>query len=87
MLNKDTKARVYSPNGDTDNLDIIAGVLLSGTLVPFLFIICQDYVLRTSLDLTKKWDHSKNGKKRYLTETIMDADYTVFLAFLTSTPA
>ena len=30
-----------------------AGVLPGDTLAPYLFIICQDYVLRTSIDTIK----------------------------------
>ena len=30
--------------------DIVSGVLQGETLAPYLFIICLDYVLRTSID-------------------------------------
>ena len=46
-----TKAMVYSTNGDTDFFDIVIGVLQRNTLASFQFIICLDYVLRTSIDL------------------------------------
>ena len=36
-----------------DYFDIVAGVLQGDTLVPYLFIICRDYVLRTSIDKMK----------------------------------
>ena len=39
-----------SPDGDTEYFDIVAGVLQRDTLAPYLFIICLDYVLRTSID-------------------------------------
>ena len=42
--------KVRSPDGDTEYFDIVAGVLQGDTLAPFLFIICLDYVLRTSID-------------------------------------
>ena len=32
---------------------ILAGVLQGDTLAPFLFIVCLDYILRTSLDKIK----------------------------------
>ena len=38
----------------TDFFDMVAGVLQGDTLAPFLFIICLDYVLRTSIDLIKE---------------------------------
>ena len=47
------KAMVCPPNGDADFFDIGAGVLLGGTLAPYLFIIHLDYVLWTSTDLIK----------------------------------
>ena len=47
MLYRNTKVKVHSPAGDTDYFDIVASVLQGDTLVPYLFIICLDYVLRT----------------------------------------
>ena len=41
---------VRTPDGDTDCFDIVAGVLQGDTLALYLFIICLDYVLRTSID-------------------------------------
>ena len=47
------KAMVHSPVGDTDLFDIITGVLQEDTLTPFLFLICLDYILQTSINLMK----------------------------------
>ena len=49
-LDRNTKVKVCSPDGDTDYFDIVAGVLQGDTLAPYLFIICRDYVLRTSTE-------------------------------------
>ena len=46
----DNKVKVRSPDGDTEYFDIVAGVLQGDKLAPYLFIICLDYVLRTSID-------------------------------------
>ena len=54
MLYRNTKVKVYSPDEDTNIFDIIAEVLLRDKLAPYLFIICLDYVLRTSIDLIKE---------------------------------
>ena len=54
ILYRNTKVKVRSPDGDTDYFDIIAGVLQGDTLAPYLFIICLDYVLRTSIDKIKE---------------------------------
>ena len=50
MLYRNTKVKVRSPDGDTDYFDIVAGVMQGDTLALYLFIICLDYVLRTSID-------------------------------------
>ena len=54
MLYKNTKVKVHSPDGNTDFLDIVAGVLQGGTLAPYQFLTSQDYVLRTSINLRKE---------------------------------
>ena len=53
MLYRNTKVKVRSQDGDTDHFDIVVGVLQEDTLAPYLFIICMDYVLRTSIDKMK----------------------------------
>ena len=50
ILYRNTKVKVRSPDGDTEYFDIVAGVLQGDILAPYLFIICLDYVLRTSID-------------------------------------
>ena len=44
-----TKVKVHSPDGDTDFFGIVAGILQGDTFASYLFIICLDYVLRTSI--------------------------------------
>ena len=44
---------------DTDYIDIVACVLQGDTLASYPFIICLDYVLRTSIDNMKE-----NGSQR-----------------------
>ena len=51
ILYKNTKVKVHSQDGDINYFDIVVGVLQVDTLAPHLFIICLDYVLRTSIDL------------------------------------
>ena len=52
---------------DTNYFDIVAGVLKGETLALYLFIICQDYVLRTSIDLMKEngFKQAKERSRRY----------------------
>ena len=54
ILDRNTKVKVHSPYGDTEYLNIVVGVLQGDTLAPYLFIICQDYMLRTSIDPKNK---------------------------------
>ena len=77
MLYRNTKVKVRSPDGDTDYFDIVAGVLQGDTLAPYFFIICLDYVLRTSIDKIKEnsFKLTKERSRRYPTKTITDADY------------
>ena len=49
-LYENTKAKVMSPDGETDTFDILAGVLQGDTLAPFLFIIVLDYVMRQAIN-------------------------------------
>ena len=71
-------------DGDTDYFDIVAGVLHGDTLAPYLFIICLDYVLRTSIDKIKEngFKQTKERSKSYPAKTITDADYTDDIALL-----
>ena len=82
LLYRNTKVKVRSPDGDTEYFDIVAGVLQGDTLAPYLFIICLDYVLRTSIDKIKEncFELTKKRSRRYPAKTITDADYTAILA-------
>ena len=44
-----TRAKVISPDGETEMFDITAGVLQGDTLAPFLFVVVLDYALRKAL--------------------------------------
>ena len=65
-----------------------AGVLQGDTLAPYLFIICLDYVLRTSIDKIKEngFELTKKRSRRYPATTITDADYADDIAILANTP-
>ena len=84
MLYWNTKVKVRSPDGVTDYFDVVAGVLQGDTLVPYLFIICLDYVLRTSIDKIKEngFKLTKERSRRYPSKTITDADYADDIALL-----
>ena len=81
MLYRNTKVKDY--------FDIIAGVQQGGTLAPYLFIICLDYVLRTSIDIIKDngFKPAKERSRRYPAQTITDADYANDIVLLANTPS
>ena len=89
MLYRNTKVKVRSPDGDTDYFAVVAGVLQGDTLAPYLFILCLDYMLRTSIDKMKEngFKLTKERSKRYHAKLITDADYADDIALLANTPA
>ena len=89
MLYRNTKVKVRSLDGDTDYFNIVAGVLQGYTLDPYLFIICLDYVLGTSIDKMKEnsFKLTKERSRRYPAQRITDADYADAIALLANTPA
>ena len=68
ILYRNTKVKVRSLHGDTEYFDIVAGVLQEDTLAPYLFIICLDYVLRTSIDKIREngFELTKKRSRMYL---------------------
>ena len=89
ILYRNTKVKVRSPDRDKDYFDIVVGVLQGDTLVPYLSIICQDYVLRTSIDKIKEngFKLTKKSSRRHPAKTITDADYADDIALLANAPA
>ena len=69
MLYKNSKVKICSPDRDIIYFDIVADVLQGDTLDPFLFTICLDYVLRTSIYLMKEngFKLAKEKKKQKIT--------------------
>ena len=86
---KNTNVKVRSLDEGTDYIDIVADMLQGDTLASFLFIICLDYVLRTSIDIMKDkgFKLAKERSRRYIAQTITDADYNDDIALLAITPA
>ena len=73
---------------ETEYFDIVAGILQGDTLAQFLFIICLDYVLRTSIDKIREngFELTKKRSRRYPATTITEADYADDIAILANTP-
>ena len=88
MLHRNTNVKVRSVDGDIDYFDIVAGALQGDTLLLYLFIICLDYVLTTSIDKMKEngFKLTKERSRRYPAQTITDMDYTNDIVPLANTP-
>ena len=88
MQHKNMKVKVHSLDGDIDYFDFVAGVLQRDILAPYLFIICLDYVLRTSIDLMKEngFKLAKERSSRYSAQIITDEDYADDTTLLVNTP-
>ena len=73
---------------ETEYFDIVAEVLQGDTLALYLFIICQDYVLRTSIDKIREnsFELTKKRSRRYPAKTITNADYADDIVILANTP-
>ena len=89
FLYRNIKVKVRSSDGDTEYFDIVAGVLQGDTLASYLFIICLDYVLRTSIDKIREnsFELTKKRSRRHPAKTITDADYADDIAILANTPS
>ena len=59
-----------------------------GHIAPYIFSICLDYLLRTSIDSMKEngFTLAKARSRRYPARTISDADFADDIAFLANTP-
>ena len=88
FLYRNTEVNVRSSDGDAKYFHIVAGVLQGDTLVPYLFIICLDYELRTSIDKIKEnsFELTKKRSRKYPAKTIPDTDYADDIAILANAP-
>ena len=79
ILDRNTKVKVRSPDGDTEYFNIVEGVLQGDMLAPYLFIICLDYMLRTSIDKIREngFELTKKRSRQYPAKTITYADDSV----------
>ena len=88
ILQRNTKVKVRSTDGDAEYFDNVAGVLQGDTLAPYVFSICLVYVLRTSIDKIREngFELTKKRSRRYPAKTITNADYGDDIAILANTP-
>ena len=78
---------IRSPDGDTAYFEITTGVLKGDTVAQFLFIICLDYILKTSLDNNRDigFPLTERKSRRYPLEQITDTDYADDIAVTSNT--
>ena len=74
---ENTKARIISPDGETELINILAGVLQGDTLAPYLFIIALDYSMRLALkDNTELgFEIEQRRSRRHPAKVITDLDF------------
>ena len=81
----DPRARVLTPDGETDLFDIVAGVLQGDTLAPYLFAIVLDYAMRQTVgdDESKLgFELERRKSRRHPAICISDLDFADDIALL-----
>ena len=84
---ENTKARVQTPDGETELFDILAGVLQGDTLAPFLFAIVLDYVMRRAINGHESelgFQIQRARSRRYTPTIITDLDFADDIALISS---
>lgn len=84
VLYTGSTSSILTPDGETDPIDIVAGILQGDTLAPFLFIIVIDYVLRISVDLisNKGLELKPRTSSRHPAIHITDTDFADDIALI-----
>ena len=80
-----TRAKIISPDGETDMFEITGGVLQGDTLAPFLFVIVLDYALRKALDGKEEdlgFTITPRKSRRHPKEAIADLDFADDISLL-----
>ena len=86
VLYTNTSSTILTPDGETEPIDILAGILQGDTLAPFLFILVLDYVLRKSLDINNSNGLQLHPRKssRHPAIHLTDADFADDLALISN---
>ena len=87
LLYQNTRAKVVSPDGDTEEFEIVAGVLQGDTLAPYLFTIVLDYVMREAMIKTDNpgFTLSKRRSRRHPPVRLSDLDFADDIALTLDT--
>ena len=80
-----TRARVITPDGETEFFEILAGVLQGDTLAPFLFAIVLDYAMRQALNGREEelgFKIERRRSRRHRPVVVTDTDFADDIALL-----
>ena len=78
----DTSAIVLTPEGETNQFSIDTGVLQGDPLAPFLFIICLDYALRSTITDLDGLVLKRSRSRRHPAQVLSDLDYADDIALI-----
>ncbi|KAJ4949221.1 hypothetical protein JOQ06_020739 [Pogonophryne albipinna] len=81
----ETRARVVTPDGNSEEFDILAGVMQGDTLAPFLFIMVLDYALRKAISGREQdlgFTLTPRRSRRHPTVVLTDLDYADDISLL-----
>ncbi|CAK6977732.1 uncharacterized protein LOC114950604 [Scomber scombrus] len=82
-----TRSKVVTPDGNTEEFDILAGVMQGDTLAPFLFIIVLDYALRKAISGREQdlgFTLTPRRSKRHPAVFLTDLDYADDISLLSN---
>ena len=86
LMYQNTRAKVLTPDGETEQFEILAGVLQGDTLAPFLFAIVLDYAMRKALEGREEelgFQLEKRRSRRHPPVIITDTDFADDIALVT----
>ena len=82
-----TRAKVVTPDGNTDEFDILAGVMQGDTLAPFIFIVVLDFALRRAISGHKVdlgFTLTPRRSSRYPAVALTDLDFADDISLLSN---
>jgi hypothetical protein len=82
-----TRARVVTPDGNSEEFDILAGVMQGDTLAPFLFIIVLDYALKKAISGREQelgFTLTPRKSSRHPAVVLTDLDYADDISLLSN---
>ena len=79
VMYENIKAKVFTPDGETDLTEIVAGVFKGDTLSPYLFAIVLDYVMRKTINGKGEeigFQLDRRRSRRVLPVIVTDLDFS-----------